>query len=1053
MTRPDEGAGRSVISDVNGSNNSQSSNEFSLDDVSINATTIYFGKQSLDIAINSISDLDRYLPTDSAYDDVELDMSLLTDAKARVANAMAKMNNDLKPRVMQLYDMLAEDPNIAILFACYDEDMLAIDGFSLGEDNESTTLAAMQNDLLSQLDKYDEVINSNVARMAEIEEAAKRNNSNTENGYGEEYDQLVRDTAAIKWARDNIFTQACMMYTKMPDFETKSRNGITILGETDGVSFFSLDYDGPKNLNSVSIRLAGETTNGQIIDDPMQVAIYLLNHPQSLTLSGDLKTYKEEIVGYLTDEEIGVLTYLYNTGNNDRYQEFIKRMQDETAKRHGLQMAQEIIDQLETYRRWYEEGFVDGYNEHDNGELSRTTYIGDDLFRDVALTLAGTGIKDGLTQSAEGIKNFFYGDGIRSANEYKSMLILQYLESTYDKDSFMGIMTKAAYEIPTSIGNMMPSIALSFIPIIGQAAGLTYMGMSAAGNAKEQALQLGLDYDSAVLYGFFSGLSEVGLEYLFGGICKLASGKTPETLMKTFGIPKLLSEMISEGGEESLQSILDPFFLYVASNGQIPFELDWEDVIKSGVYGFVTAGIINTGMTGLVSTAQFAGKGIPLLINGIQYDVEKSKLTEIIDEFKDANLEDPKIREQFEKRLLENSQYAKFIENIEDVTLENLEEFYDRLSGKSPTSGRTLFGVDQKIFPKLTSAKDNNAEAAKEYDRLYKKLLNQGFSEVDAARVLSNVGATHGICTYAATCAGIFAYYKNKPLQFERDFGYKMYTVVDGEIVLNSAELQLDMYTHVNNTAHGGYIFITNGNTTTINADFIYAVGTMEYGNGINISAIDSFLKSKNPYLSIRSNQVYSLRRDCVYPVDNQVLDEKQFLRYITDSLSNGKSNFSLTIYPYSPIELISLTPGVNNFYYGGANGGHSVDVVGVTHEGFIISSWGARYLVTFDEIYNAPGTVELIDWSLMHSNTEELITRDLSAVWQAQLRAYGNDYDRALSALQRYLDTGNIDSITKDSNARALLLQYSIDELRQFVLYKNNNSLDLRSLIPWSLN
>jgi len=173
---------------------------------------------------------------------------------------------------------------------------------------------------------------------------------------------------------------------------------------------------------------------------------------------------------------------------------------------------------------------------------------------------------------------------------------------------------QALYDTITTTANMLPSIGLSaaanlVVPGAGAAVGAASIGASAAGNAYQEMIRAGYDTDSARTYAVLTGASEAGLEYVLGGISALGgklagkiTGKTLESVTKNIGNAlakfsvqnggKFLGEMASEGLEEFMQDILDPFFKAFAT-GEIPDDIDLGQAIYSGVLGALSAGLMN----------------------------------------------------------------------------------------------------------------------------------------------------------------------------------------------------------------------------------------------------------------------------------------------------------------------------------------------------------------------------------------------------------------------------------------------------------------------------
>lgn len=230
-------------------------------------------------------------------------------------------------------------------------------------------------------------------------------------------------------------------------------------------------------------------------------------------------------------------------------------------------------------------------------------------FLDVVNT-ACLGLLDGSVSFLTGIGNLVGGaDGVVSIRDFYTMYLNMMLAGT---------TLETVYNVSSSIGNMAIPMATaavvnSIAPGAGQFVSSIMMGLSSAGNSYESALQSGANYWSAVCYAALSGLSETTLGYYMGkipGISQFggfiddlkdigtASTKTlVGTIFKKTGINLFAFgyEILSEGAEESTQSILESVFsAFCFGGGKI--EINWEEVKMSGIYGMITAGLLNGGV-------------------------------------------------------------------------------------------------------------------------------------------------------------------------------------------------------------------------------------------------------------------------------------------------------------------------------------------------------------------------------------------------------------------------------------------------------------------------
>jgi len=261
-----------------------------------------------------------------------------------------------------------------------------------------------------------------------------------------------------------------------------------------------------------------------------------------------------------------------------------------------------------------------------------------------------------------------------------------------------------------------------------------------------------------------------------------------------------------------------------------------------------------------------------------------------------------------------------------------------------------LFTANNLPIPQMTM------KYSEEFLRLQGKLMSMGYSKEDAELIL-NMMDSEGICSNADLCNAIFYEFSNSPEEFKKIFGYPMFiTNKDGNKMLNSAELLLDLYIYVNDTANGGSM-LTNGKINKdnlndkidINGNQLFDVNEVSLNGwnadgtfwGLDIT-IDSFLKSKHPLLQYSTN---------IYPKGKVSLN-------IVESAINDNGYMTSVAYwdngnPDDVVRMISLEPerypdtDTSNW-----NGnGHIVSISDVTEEGFIVASWGQKYLIPVEDL------------------------------------------------------------------------------------------------------
>lgn len=157
-----------------------------------------------------------------------------------------------------------------------------------------------------------------------------------------------------------------------------------------------------------------------------------------------------------------------------------------------------------------------------------------------------------------------------------------------------------AYDFTSTSANMTPSFLVSALtgsPLLGSIT----LGASAAGNAYQEKINLGYSKDQARAYARLIGASEMGLQYLLGGISKLG-GKVSNNFVNTLisnvdnafarTALKLGGNMASEFTEEYLQDVLTPWFENLTLYTENDVKLYTPEYLYSGLMGALTAGFM-----------------------------------------------------------------------------------------------------------------------------------------------------------------------------------------------------------------------------------------------------------------------------------------------------------------------------------------------------------------------------------------------------------------------------------------------------------------------------
>ena len=289
---------------------------------------------------------------------------------------------------------------------------------------------------------------------------------------------------------------------------------------------------------------------------------------------------------YMSEEQKKMYAYLYNRLGEDSATSYFEIIQDEINQAKGAEQAAEFLNNLD---------YTNMSKEELEESLSNYFKVG------------GKGLVDGIDTFCTGIENAIASDGVLSADDYAKSIILQELS---EKSKAMD----EVYQFSSSFGNMViPMISSAVINAatktdVGNKVGSLLMGLSAYGNAQEQALVNGNSKLSSTLYGIGIGVSETTLGYFLGKIPGLSSESG-------FTLRNLLSEGIEEGLQEYVDSGMQAVIL-----GE---DVDWstvpEQALTSFVMGVAMAGVLNGGQAVLNIT-----------VNGKKQEVSIDQLVELL---------------------------------------------------------------------------------------------------------------------------------------------------------------------------------------------------------------------------------------------------------------------------------------------------------------------------------------------------------------------------------------------------------------------------------------
>ena len=323
------------------------------------------------------------------------------------------------------------------------------------------------------------------------------------------------------------------------------------------------------------------------------------------------------------------------------------------------------------------------------------------------------------------------------------------------------------------------------------------------------------------------------------------------------------------------------------------------------------------------------------------------KITNIYNSYKSSNIQDNQSNELNEINngtvSLENA--SDNIElNDENVLIRNCETLDDYLEQLYENGGS--YGIGQGCLTNLA------VEDSLYYESLKNKMVQEyGFYESDVSDIFSmidNVGA----CTYARSVNVIFEFFKDKPDQFEQIFGFPLYRRnADGKIVINDGELLLDLYYWGNAISDRSEIFVEDENGKKVINDNIRRI--LQNGGGVlpqkgaSYRDLKDYLNYKSPNIDIRTDLFLDNNR-----ANNRTQVPKEIIKSIVkrrldngESLSMGVSPLNGTTIGFTDVNNPNITINVA--------GSHFVKITGVNDEGIIVSSWGKKCIIKFEDLVN----------------------------------------------------------------------------------------------------
>lgn len=376
-------------------------------------------------------------------------------------------------------------------------------------------------------------------------------------GISDFYGQFASEEDFSAWLDNDRFERETM---GLEDFEELSGIGAGIENPTyDDAPFWSTPWNQKKFAESIGNMVTFSRDNVDAIRKRMAFA------NNSGDVSNVIGDYRYQ---FMTDNEVAIYNYYLGKGETGKAAEYLASLDDKLNQRWGSDIHDTV-----TGNRFLE--MVNAF---------------------------GSGL-DNFAYGIGNLDNWFKGGNPDplSATQYASSMI----RNDMIRDDGTGGGWDIAYDLTSTTANMLPSILVSYIPVVGQAAGLVSMGAAATGNAYAEMKRLGYNDWQARGYSLAVGVSEVALEKVLGGIGKLSGGNSKGIFQSIAGkvLPKidnalariaidLGSNMLDEGVEEALQSVLEPLFAAAFTKGEAFEGIDLEEVIYSGLLGMLSAGVL-----------------------------------------------------------------------------------------------------------------------------------------------------------------------------------------------------------------------------------------------------------------------------------------------------------------------------------------------------------------------------------------------------------------------------------------------------------------------------
>ena len=292
------------------------------------------------------------------------------------------------------------------------------------------------------------------------------------------------------------------------------------------------------------------------------------------------------------------------------------------------------------------------------------------------------------------------------------------------------------------------------------------------------------------------------------------------------------------------------------------------------------------------------------------------------------------------------------------ITVTNPSDIVSYLASRNQRLGKTISQDIDRAVEEFESM--STKYQSSEYIKLQDYLTSKGMTTSESTNLLTFMNTT-GVCSYTDIVNEILTSYRNNPKLFRSQFGYGLYTYTDGKKTLNGNQLLLDLYTYANTHYKGKDSFRPLFRESSDGSLHINSLDTSEqvYLEKDDYKIVENFLKSKDESLS------YEYKTKMYKPS----LEPDKVKYRIKEALKNG--NVGITIYSKSQNEKyannsnIELGEDGSTILYDptgeyqvdteswGEGDSHAMLVTGYTSKGVIVSSWGKRLVINYEDLAN----------------------------------------------------------------------------------------------------